>query len=418
MSKKHIFLLLIFAFLSFTQKSYAQDLPLSTQKPPVAEPSASSLIKLPADSTSAASADSSASSVIKPRVAEPSASSVSKVPADSTSAASTNSSASSVSKVPADSTSAASADSSVASTNPITQDQISDASTAVSTEEQPVTNPTAASADSSATLSTKDATQTKSSPLSTQDQISDASTSVSTQKPPVAEPSASSLIKLPADSTSTASADSSVASTNPTATSTSQNQTSENEIPKFPNKSQEAKEKQESFVGKNIFSFELAYLRNALKNNGWGIGLSFEQSLFQFFSVKGRFSHVTMFPKDLDFNITTVGIGAEILFYPFRNGLDKLYFGFGNETDFYMYLSSSPENSKDTIITIYPKIGWKQNFFNLVFLDLFVSYNFFLSEVPTLSSNINLLERGINYGAKFKFNLSEIWTFVKKSFSS
>lgn len=328
MSKKHIFLLLIFAFLSFTQKSYAQNLPLSTQKPRVSEESATSVSKVSVSEPSAASAEPSASSLIK---------------------------------LPVDSTSAAYAEPSATSTN------------------------------KTAAFSTQDATQTKASPLSTQDQISDASTAVSTEEPPV---------------------------TNPTATSTSQNQTSENEIPKSPNKSQEPKEKQESFVGKNIFSFELAYLRNALKNNGWGIGLSFEQSLFQFFSVKGRFSHVTMFPKDLDFNITTVGIGAEILFYPFRNGLDKLYFGFGNETDFYMYLSSSPENSKDTIITIYPKIGWKQNFFNLVFLDLFVSYNFFLSEVPTLSSNINLLERGINYGAKFKFNLSEIWTFVKKSFSS
>lgn len=209
---------------------------------------------------------------------------------------------------------------------------------------------------------------------------------LSTEEPPATEPSDSSITQV-------------------------QNQTSENEISK-------SVKSQESFVGKNIFSFELAYLRNALKNNGWGIGLSFEQSLFQFFSVKGRFSHVTMFPKDLDFNITTVGIGAEVLFYPFGNGLDKLYFGFGNETDFYMYLSNSPENSKDTIITIYPKIGWKQNFFNLIFLDLFVSYNIFLSEVPTLSSNINLLERGINYGAKFKFNLSEIWTFVKNRFSS
>lgn len=344
MSKNHIFLLLIFAFLSFTQKSYAQDLPLSTQKPPVSEPSASSVSKPSVDSTSA----------------------------------------SSLSKLPVSEESVASADSSTASTNP------------------------------TATLSTKDATQTKASPLSIQNQISDKTATLSTQDQISNNKSELNVAKSTASDTVIEGSK----STNPTATSTSQNQTSENEIPKFPNKSQEPKEKQESFVGKNIFSFELAYLRNALKNNGWGIGLSFEQSLFQFFSVKGRFSHVTMFPKDLDFNITTVGIGAEILFYPFGNGLDKLYFGFGNETDFYMYLSSSPENSKDTIITIYPKIGWKQNFFNLVFLDLFVSYNFFLSEVPTLSSNINLLERGINYGAKFKFNLSEIWTFVKKSFSS
>lgn len=324
MSKKHLFLLLIFAFLSFTQISYAQDSLLSTE-----------------EQISDASA---AVSTEEPPVAESSASSLSKVPvANKTVAVSI-------------------------------EEQISNASVAVSTEEPPATEPTASSL-------SKVLVANKTVAVSTEEQISNDKCELN-----VAKSSANSITQV-------------------------QNQTSENEISK-------SVKSQESFVGKNIFSFELAYLRNALKNNGWGIGLSFEQSLFQFFSIKGRFSHVTMFPKDLDFNITTVGIGAEVLFYPFRNGLDKLYFGFGNETDFYMYLSNSPENSKDTIITIYPKIGWKQNFFNLIFLDLFVSYNIFLSEVPTLSSNINLLERGINYGAKFKFNLSEIWTFVKNRFSS
>lgn len=180
--------------------------------------------------------------------------------------------------------------------------------------------------------------------------------------------------------------------------------------------------KSESFVGKSIFSFDLGYLRSALKNNGWGIGLSYEQSLFYFFSLKGLFSHVTIFPQNLDFNLTTVGVGAELMFYPFGKGLDKLYLGFGNETDFFMYLLDSAKNSnqdvKDTIIMIYPKIGWKQNFFNLVFLDVFLSYNFFLTEVPTFGTDINLLERGINYGAKFKFNLSEIWILLKNKFFS
>lgn len=189
-----------------------------------------------------------------------------------------------------------------------------------------------------------------------------------------------------------------------------------------PTTSEQTSSESESFVGKNIFSFDLGYLRTALKNNGWGIGLSYEQSLFYFFSIKGLFSHVTIFPQNLDFNLTTVGIGAELMFYPFGNGLDKLYLGFGNETDFFMYLLDSTENSnqdaKDTIIMIYPKIGWKQNFFNLVFLDVFLSYNFFLTEVPTFGTDINLLERGINYGAKFKFNLSEIWILLKNKFFS
>lgn len=186
--------------------------------------------------------------------------------------------------------------------------------------------------------------------------------------------------------------------------------------------SEQSASESESFVGKSIFSFDLGYLRSALKNNGWGIGLSYEQSLFYFFSLKGLFSHVTIFPQNLDFNLTTVGVGAELMFYPFGKGLDKLYLGFGNETDFFMYLLDSAKNSnqdvKDTIIMIYPKIGWKQNFFNLVFLDVFLSYNFFLTEVPTFGTDINLLERGINYGAKFKFNLSEIWILLKNKFFS
>ncbi len=254
------------------------------------------------------------------------------------------------------------------------QEQISDDKTASSLSKTPVHNQTA-------TVSTEEPpVSAETDSFLTQDESSNETANLSTQEPPVTDKTASSLSQ--------------------------------------PSVHNETSKSQESFVGKNIFSFELAYLRTALKNNGWGIGLSFEQSLFHFFSLKGRFSHVTMFPQDLDFNITTVGIGAEVLFYPFGNGLDKLYFGLGNETDFFMYLSNSLENSKDTTILIYPKIGWKQNFFNLVFLDLFLSYNIFLTDVPTLNSNINLLERGIQYGAKFKFNLPEIWTFAKNKLFS
>lgn len=171
-----------------------------------------------------------------------------------------------------------------------------------------------------------------------------------------------------------------------------------------------------SFIGKSIFSFDLGYLGTGLKNNGWGFGLSYERSIFDYLAVKGNFSHMTMFAKNIETRVTTVGIRLEALFYPFGSGLDKLYLGFGGGTDFLMYIDKESEDSKDTIITVYPEIGWKQNFLNYVMVDVFFGYRILVNEPSLFSWQADLVDSGVEYGIRIKFNLKEIWSFVKNIF--
>ncbi|MBP3449112.1 MAG: hypothetical protein J6K22_01470 [Spirochaetaceae bacterium] len=49
---------------------------------------------------------------------------------------------------------------------------------------------------------------------------------------------------------------------------------------------------------KQIFSLDTGYLAKGLKNNGWGIGFTYEREIFRGFSVKGGLSHMTMWMKN------------------------------------------------------------------------------------------------------------------------
>lgn len=172
---------------------------------------------------------------------------------------------------------------------------------------------------------------------------------------------------------------------------------------------------QQKFTDKSILSLDLSYLGMGLSKNGWGLGVSYERSFFSYFAAKGSFSHMTVYPKDIDTTVTTVGIKLEALLYPFGSGLDKLYLGFGGGTDFLMYTQKDEngEEIKDSIITIYPEIGWKQNFQDYVMADIFVGYRILMSNPESLSYKAGLVDSGIKYGARLKFNLGKIWRWIK-----
>ena len=129
---------------------------------------------------------------------------------------------------------------------------------------------------------------------------------------------------------------------------------------------------------KQIFSLETEYLAKGLKNNGWGIGFSYERELFHGMAVKGGLSHMTMWMKNPSLILTSVEVTGDILYYPFLRGLDWLYFGGQCKTGFFMYDGSSvsEENSQDCVISLCPLIGWKQSFFDIVMVDVFGGYRF------------------------------------------
>lgn len=169
-----------------------------------------------------------------------------------------------------------------------------------------------------------------------------------------------------------------------------------------------------NFKEKRIFSLDTAYLLSGLKNNGWGLGLGYEQLVLPFLSVKGDFSHTTIFPTRYDATITTVGISLNTFYYPFNKGLNFLYIGFGCRTDFLMYSGDDvpPDHKKDSLIRFSPKIGWKQSIYDYVLVDIYYSYRFSVlsNDLPNFVTDIT--NNGNGFGVKLKFNLQKIFKAV------
>ena len=169
-----------------------------------------------------------------------------------------------------------------------------------------------------------------------------------------------------------------------------------------------------NFKEKRIFSLDTAYLLSGLKNNGWGLGLSYEQLVIPFLSVKGDFSHTTIFPTRYDATITTVGISLNTFYYPFNKGLNFLYIGFGCRTDFLMYSGDDvpSDHKKDSLIRLAPQIGWKQSIYDYVLIDIYYSYRFSVlsNDLPNFVADIT--SNGNGFGVKLKFNLQKIFKAV------
>ena len=193
-------------------------------------------------------------------------------------------------------------------------------------------------------------------------------------------------------------------------------QTSSQEIPSLQQKQKISFFNSQNFNFKEnrIFSLDTAYLLSGLKNNGWGLGLGYEQLVLPFLSVKGDFSHTTIFPTRYDATITTVGISLNTFYYPFNKGLNFLYIGFGCRTDFLMYSGDDvpSDHKKDSLIRFTPKIGWKQSIYDYVLVDIYYSYRFsvFSSDLP--DSVTDITSNGNGFGVKLKFNLQKIFKAV------
>ena len=163
-----------------------------------------------------------------------------------------------------------------------------------------------------------------------------------------------------------------------------------------------------------IFSLETEYLAKGLKNNGWGIGFSYERELFHGMAVKGGLSHMTMWMKNPSLILTSVEITGDILYYPFLRGLDWLYFGGQCKTGFFMYDGSSvsEENSQDCVISLCPLIGWKQSFVDIVMVDVFSGYRFVVNPHDQKGIIKDQVKNNFEYGLKVKIslvNLFQLW---------
>lgn len=167
---------------------------------------------------------------------------------------------------------------------------------------------------------------------------------------------------------------------------------------------------------KQIFSLETEYLAKGLKNNGWGIGFSYERELFHGMAVKGGLSHMTMWMKNPSLILTSVEVTGDILYYPFLRGLDWLYFGGQCKTGFFMFDGSSvsEENSQDCVISLCPLIGWKQSFVDIVMVDVFSGYRFVVNPHDQKGIIKDRVKNTFEYGIKMKVSLGKLLRLLKK----
>ena len=73
---------------------------------------------------------------------------------------------------------------------------------------------------------------------------------------------------------------------------------------------------------KYILSLDTRYTITALKNSGFGIGVSHEHKLTNFLSMKYIFGQMVCF---LDTTVLTIDQQLFLYYYPLGNGFDKLY---------------------------------------------------------------------------------------------
>lgn len=163
----------------------------------------------------------------------------------------------------------------------------------------------------------------------------------------------------------------------------------------------------EDFYGKGIFSFDFGYMKEALRHDGWGLGVAYERELASFCSVKGTFSHVSLRPSDGHGWVTTVGLGVDARVYPFARGLQWLYLGCGWESDFLM--RTDGDDGHDLYLSYCPHLGWKQDFFGYVMLDAYLGYRVRLSAADDFLFESGAIRQGFEYGVSAQVNLSKIW---------
>jgi hypothetical protein len=154
----------------------------------------------------------------------------------------------------------------------------------------------------------------------------------------------------------------------------------------------------------HLLSIDLAYSATGLMNQGWGLGISYEEKIWRLLSVKGTFGHMTFLTGIEDVYCTSVNISLFVNHYLFGNGLDKLYIGIGNGCDFMHYFGggeASP-NAKDILISLIPKLGWKFNIAKYFMIDISAAYKFVVVDAHNYSEIKRYANAGPQFGLGFK----------------
>ena len=161
---------------------------------------------------------------------------------------------------------------------------------------------------------------------------------------------------------------------------------------------------------KGLFSLDLSYSITGLLNQGWGMGVSYERRIFDYLSLKGTFGHMTFLTGIEDMYCTSVSLSLFANYYPFGDGLDKLYISIGNGCDFINYFGKGelPANAEDTLIYLTPGIGWKFNLLKFLMIDVSTGYKFIVSDTENYKEIKNYLDAGVQFSFRVKILLNRL----------
>ena len=76
--------------------------------------------------------------------------------------------------------------------------------------------------------------------------------------------------------------------------------------------------------------------------------------------------------------------------------------------------SISEENNQDCVISLYPLIGWKQSFVDIVMVDVFSGYRFVVNPHDQKGIIKDRVKNTFEYGIKMKVSLGKLLRLLKK----
>jgi hypothetical protein len=154
---------------------------------------------------------------------------------------------------------------------------------------------------------------------------------------------------------------------------------------------------------KYILSLDTRYTTTALKNSGFGIGVSYEHKLTNFLSMKYIFGQMVLF---LNITVLTIDQQLFLYYYPLGNGLDKLYIGLGHGGNLFMYLNDG-DMSNDAALSITPIFGWKWRILKYFMIEPFIGWNFNILITNNYEYFNKYLDNGFQFGINLKISFSK-----------
>ena len=154
----------------------------------------------------------------------------------------------------------------------------------------------------------------------------------------------------------------------------------------------------------SVLSFDLGWLIHGLANNGVALGVNYERLIVPHFSLRGMAGAMLCNVSELDAYAVDIELSLYANWYPLSDMLDKLYVGVGVNGDIMCYFgaNSIPNPPVDELVSITPVIGWKQNVANVVVLDFFGGYSFFVFNSQRFYDTEDYIRSGVQLGIRFK----------------